>query len=161
MVQRRYYLQIVMISRIWGWWMISTHLNYIKHQPVIIRALWFPNVENVDRIAKSIHRNGIYGITWYVTDFVNVWMNGLVSVNIKRQNDYLNMNPACSACLCVNTWRRCADLFTTQILKHVTLAVISASGISLKEDINTWTSSELLRKYFMIILPFNLSKTNS
>ncbi len=64
-------------------------------------------------------------------------LNGLVSVNIKRQNEYLNMNPACSACLCVNKWRRRADLFTTQILNHVTLAVISASGISLKEDINT------------------------
>ncbi len=27
---------------------------------------------------------------------------GLVSVNIKLQKDYLNVNPACSACLCVN-----------------------------------------------------------
>ncbi len=35
----------------------------------------------------------------------------LVFVNIKPQNDYLNMN---NACLCVNEWRRCALLFTTE-----------------------------------------------
>ncbi len=31
---------------------------------------------------------------------------GLVSVNIKQQKYYLNMNPACSACLCMNEWHR-------------------------------------------------------
>ncbi len=57
---------------------------------------------------------------------------GLVSVNIKPQKYHLKMNPACSACLCVNEWHRHAVVFTTHILKHVMLAVIS-----LNEDINT------------------------
>ncbi len=31
---------------------------------------------------------------------------GLVSVNIKPQKEYLNMNSACSACLCICEWHR-------------------------------------------------------
>ncbi len=58
----------------------------------------------------------------------------LVFVNIKPQNDYLNMT---SACLCVNVWRRHTGLFTTHTEARVTLPVILASAVSLNEDINT------------------------
>ncbi len=38
----------------------------------------------------------------------------VVSVNIKQQRDYLNMDPTQSACLCVNEWCRRAGSFTTR-----------------------------------------------
>ncbi len=50
-------------------------------------------------------------------------------------------------CISVNEWRRRAVSFTahTHTEAHVTLAVTSASAVSLNEDINTWTTSpELL-----------------
>ncbi len=45
----------------------------------------------------------------------------VVSVNIKQQRVYLNMDPTQSACLCVNEWCRRAGSFTThiRILKKV------------------------------------------
>ncbi len=52
----------------------------------------------------------------------------LVFVNIKPQNDYLNMT---SACLCVNVWRRCVVLFATHTEARVRLAVILTSVASL------------------------------
>ncbi len=61
--------------------------------------------------AESSHKNRIYWITQNVTDINKFCMYtskvgqykmryGLVSVNIKLQKYHLNMNPACSACLC-------------------------------------------------------------
>ncbi len=50
-------------------------------------------------------------------------------------------------CISVNEWHRPAVSFTahTHTEAHVTLAVTSASAVSLNEDINTWTTSpELL-----------------
>ncbi len=50
-------------------------------------------------------------------------------------------------CISVNEWHRRAVSFTahTHTEAHVTLAVTSASAVSLNEDINTWTTSpELL-----------------
>ncbi len=35
----------------------------------------FRDAENVDGIAESSHKNGIYSLTWNVTEFVKVWMN--------------------------------------------------------------------------------------
>ncbi len=66
----------------------------------LTRALWFPQswkTRNVTEFAKfgmDKSKLGQYSSikTWY----------GLVSVNIKPQKDYLNVTPACSACLCVN-----------------------------------------------------------
>ncbi len=52
----------------------------------------------------------------------------LAFVNIKPQNDYLNMT---SACLCVNAWRRRAVLFATHTEAHARLAVIFTSAASL------------------------------
>ncbi len=55
------------------------------------------------------------------------------------------MNPACSASLLMNDTDVRFHLLHTHILKRVTLAVFSASAVSLNEDINTWTTSpELL-----------------
>ncbi len=51
----------------------------------------------------------------------------LVFVNIKPQNDYLNMT---SACLCVNVWRRRAVLFATHTEARTRLAVIFTSAAS-------------------------------
>ncbi len=46
-------------------------------------------------------------------------------------------------CISVNEWHRRAVSFTahTHTEAHVTLAVTSASAVSLNEDINTWTTS--------------------
>jgi len=81
-------------------------------------------------------------------EFVKFWMNkskvggytyiklryGLMSVNIKLQEDKLNMNLACSACL----WRKPANIFTTHPEARVTLAVFfPASAILLYDDMNT------------------------
>ncbi len=52
----------------------------------------------------------------------------LVFVNIKPQNDYLNMN---AAFLCVYEWRSCAVLFTTRTEARVALPVILTSAVSL------------------------------
>ncbi len=52
-------------------------------------------------------------------------------------------------CISVNEWHRRAVSFTahTHTEAYVTLAVTSASAVSLNEDINTWTTSpELLRE---------------
>ncbi len=59
----------------------------------------------------------------------------LVSINIKPQK-HLNMNPACSASLLMNDTGRAVS-FTAHIhtRAHVTLAVTSASAVSLNEDI--------------------------
>ncbi len=35
----------------------------------------FRDAENVDRIAESSHKNGIYSLTRNVMEFVKVWMN--------------------------------------------------------------------------------------
>ncbi len=35
----------------------------------------FCDAENADGIAESSHKNGIYSLTWNVTEFVKVWMN--------------------------------------------------------------------------------------
>ncbi len=35
----------------------------------------FRDAENTDGIAESSHKNGIYSLTWNVTEFVKVWMN--------------------------------------------------------------------------------------
>ncbi len=45
-------------------------------------------------------------------------------------------------CISVNEWHRRAVSFTAHIHTeaHVTLAVTSASAVSLNEDINTWTT---------------------
>ncbi len=88
------------------------------------------DVENPDGIAESSHKHGIYCITRNVTEFAKFWMDkwkvgqytwikmqhGLVSVNVKPKKNYLNMNPTCSARLCVNEWHRCAVSFTIHIL---------------------------------------------
>ncbi len=58
----------------------------------------------------------------------------LVFVNIKPQNEYLNMT---SACLCVNVWHRRAVLFATRTEARARLAVIFTSAASLNEDVNT------------------------
>ncbi len=62
---------------------------------------------------------------------------GLVSIHIKPQKHYLNMNPACSASLLMND--RCAVSFTAHMHTEarLMLAVFSASAVSLNEDINT------------------------
>ncbi len=80
----------------------------------------------------------------------------LVFVNIKPQNDYLNMT---SACLCVNVWRRRAVLFATHTEAHVRLAVIFTSAASLNEDVNTEHIQNCSESHFMSIWPFHLSKT--
>ncbi len=51
---------------------------------------------------------------------------GLVSINIKPQKHYLNMNPACSASLLMNDTDVRFHLLHTYILKRVMLAVFSA-----------------------------------
>ncbi len=35
----------------------------------------FRDAENTDGIAESSHKNGIYSLTWNVTECVKVWMN--------------------------------------------------------------------------------------
>ncbi len=35
----------------------------------------FCDAENVDRFVESSHKNGIYSLTWNVTECVKVWMN--------------------------------------------------------------------------------------
>ncbi len=35
----------------------------------------FSDVENMDGIVKSSHKNGIYCIMWNVTEFVTLWIN--------------------------------------------------------------------------------------
>ncbi len=80
----------------------------------------------------------------------------LVFVNIKPQNDYLNMT---SACLCVNVWRRCAVLFATHTEARARLAVILTSAASLNEDVNTEHIQNCSEGHFMSIWPFHLSKT--
>ncbi len=62
----------------------------------------------------------------------------LVSINIKRQKHYLNMNPVCSSSLLMNDTDVRFHLLHTYILKRVMLAVFSASAVSLNEDINTY-----------------------
>ncbi len=73
----------------------------------------------------------MYCITLNITEFAKLRIDksrvgqyteiktqyGLVSVNIKLQKYHLNMNPACSVCLCVNEWGRRAVLFATHVLK--------------------------------------------
>ncbi len=81
----------------------------------------------------------------------------LVFVNIKPQNDYLNMT---SACLCVNVWRRRAVLFTTRTGARARLAVILTSAASLNEDVNTEQHIQnCSESHFISIWPFHLSKT--
>ncbi len=81
----------------------------------------------------------------------------LVFVNIKPQNDYLNMT---SACLCVNVWRRCVVLFATHTEARVRLAVILTSVASLNEDVNTEQHIQnCSESHFMSIWPLHLSKT--
>ncbi len=60
-----------------------------------------------------------------------------MSVNIKLQTDYLNMNPACSACLNVNEWCRRVVSYYTHTEACVTLVVFSASSASIYEYMNT------------------------
>ncbi len=80
----------------------------------------------------------------------------LVFVNIKPQNDYLNMT---SACLCVNVWRRRMVLFATHTEACARLAVILTSAASLNEDINTEHIQNCSESHFMSIWPFHFSKT--
>ncbi len=77
-------------------------------------------------------------------------------VNIKPQNDYLNMT---SACLCVNVWCRRAVMFTTHTEARTRLAVIFTSAASLNEDVNTEHIQNCSESHFMSIWPFHLSKT--
>jgi len=60
----------------------------------------------------------------------------VVYVYIKLQNDYLNINPACSACLCVNERRRRAVSLkvTSHTEARVTLALLSDSTASRYDD---------------------------
>ncbi len=61
----------------------------------------------------------------------------LLILNHKKY--HLNMNPAYSASLCVNEWRRYADAFICLIYIEacVMLAVFSASATLIYEYINT------------------------
>ncbi len=89
-------------------------------------------MQDVTKFAKFLKNKSKVGQKTYIKT-----RYGLVSVNIKPQKDYLNMNPTCSACLCVNEWRRCAVSFTTHTEVHMTLAVLSASATSIY--MSTWT----------------------
>ncbi len=109
---------------------------------------------------KSRNPNGIYYITRNFTEFAKLLMNKskvgqyiinqsaiwtsvwilLYYLNIKY---YLNMNPACFACPCVNEWRRFTLSFTKQILKPVMLAVFSASTSSIYEYMNRYSKHNL------------------
>ncbi len=68
----------------------------------------FCNVQNVNGLAESSHKNWIYCVSQNVMESIY----GLMSVNINPQKDHLNMNLACCVCLCVNEWRRRMVLFT-------------------------------------------------
>ncbi len=52
---------------------------------------------------------------------------------------HLNMNPACSACLCVNEWVRFRLLHTYWSARDAR-DIYRASAFSLNEDLNTWTT---------------------
>ncbi len=109
------------------------------------------DVENADGIAESSpKKNWIYCTTRNVTKFAKFWMNkskvgqntyiktwyGLVSVNIKLQKYYLNMNPACSACLCEWMTQMRGFVYYTHTEAHATLVVFSASATSIYEHIH-------------------------
>ncbi len=54
--------------------LIHTYFAYIWVDTLVVPSD-FRDAENTDGIAESSHKNGIYSLTWNVTEFVKVWMN--------------------------------------------------------------------------------------
>ncbi len=141
--------------------------NSLLHSHCVVGPYDIHDAENADGIMESSNKNLICCIAQNVAECAKFWMDklkvsqhssikmryGLVSVNIKLKINYLNMNPAYSACRCVNEWRRCAVSFTTYTEAHVMLAMFSASVASVYEYMNICSES-----HFKRILPFLLRK---
>ncbi len=97
-------------------------------------------MENVDIIAESSNKNGIYSKLWNVTELSRFWNCDLEScLNTKAQKDcYLNV---CMFCLSLCEWvMQFRLLYILYIQVRMTLMVFSAFAVSLYEDMNTWTS---------------------
>ncbi len=122
-----------------------------------MQVLWlgpydFRDAENTDVIAESSHKNGIYSLTWNVTEFCQS-LDELIKSRSLHLNQIAIWNPGFMESVSVWMEQTRGFVYFTYTARDDFIVC------RLNEDINTWTMSPKLESHFTSILPFDLSKT--